>query len=166
MRSPELDSSHALLVIAKLDRLARDVEFIAHLMNSDVNFAACDLPEASRLTLNIFAAVAEHEARMISERTKAALAMAKARGAILGNPKTRNGLPSHVWRKGLLAARVERRHRRDQAVQQIAGTIKALRARSYGYRTIALALNDDGYLTATGRPWGPSTVWLAAERIA
>ncbi len=58
-------SSHALLVIAKLDRLARDVEFIARLMNSDVNFAACDLPEASRLTLHIFAAVAEHEARMI-----------------------------------------------------------------------------------------------------
>jgi DNA invertase Pin-like site-specific DNA recombinase len=159
-------SSHALLVIAKLGRLARDVEFIAHLMNSDVNFAACDLPEASRLTLHIFAAVAEHEARMISERTKAALAMAKVRGVVLGNPKTRGGLPSDVWRRGLLAARVARRHRRDQAIEQIAEKIKALRAQGAGYRQIALVLNDDGHLTATGRPWGPSTVWVAARRIA
>jgi DNA invertase Pin-like site-specific DNA recombinase len=159
-------SSRALLVIAKLDRLAGDVEFIAGLMNSDVNFAACDLPEANRLTLHIFAAVAEHEARMISERTKAALAMAKKRGKVLGNPKTRNGLPADVWRRGLLAARVARCHLRDQAIEAVAHEIKAGRAQGASYRQIALALNDDGYLTATGRRWGPSTVWLAAQRVA
>ena len=159
-------SSRALLVIAKLDRLARNVEFIARLMNAGVDFVAVDLPQANPLTLHILAAVAEAEARSISERTKAALAAAKARGVVLGNPATRHGLPADVWRKGLLAARVARRHLRDQAIEAVAPTIKALRAQGAGYHQIALALNDDGYLTATGRRWGPMTVWLAAQRIA
>lgn len=76
----------AVLVIAKLDRLARSVAFISNLMASGVEFVAADMPQANRLTVHILAAVAEHEREMISERTKAALAAAKARGTRLGNP--------------------------------------------------------------------------------
>jgi DNA invertase Pin-like site-specific DNA recombinase len=76
----------ATLLIAKLDRLARNVAFIANLMDAGVEFLACDQPFASRLTLHILAAVAEDEARRISERTKTALLAAKARGRILGSP--------------------------------------------------------------------------------
>jgi len=81
----------ATLVIAKLDRLARNVAFTATLMESGANFVACDIPEANRLTIHILAAVAEDEARRISERTKAALAAYKARGGKLGSqhPKCR-----------------------------------------------------------------------------
>jgi DNA invertase Pin-like site-specific DNA recombinase len=76
----------AILVIAKLDRLSRNVAFIANLMESGVDFVACDMPYANKLTLQIMAAFAEHERDAISRRTKDALAAAKARGTTLGNP--------------------------------------------------------------------------------
>ena len=78
----------ATLIIAKLDRLARNVKFIADLMDARVEFVACDLPEANRLVLHIMAAFAEYEREEISKRTKAALAVAKSRGTRLGNPGT------------------------------------------------------------------------------
>ncbi len=77
----------ATLVIAKMDRLARNVAFISNLMESGVEFTAVDFPQANRLTVHILAAVAEHERDMISERTKAALAAAKRRGVKLGTAR-------------------------------------------------------------------------------
>jgi len=77
----------AKLVVAKLDRLARNVAFTAKLMESGVEFVAADMPFANKLTIHILAAVAEHEREAISDRTKAALAAAKARGVKLGGPK-------------------------------------------------------------------------------
>lgn len=75
----ECRKRRAVLLIARLDRLARNVAFIANLMSSDVEFVAVDMPQANRLTIHILAAVAEHEREMISQRTKAALAAAKPR---------------------------------------------------------------------------------------
>lgn len=82
----------ATLIIAKLDRLARNVAFVSALMESGVEFTAVDFPQANRLTVHILAAVAEHEAAMISARTKAALAQAKLRGVKLGGD--RGNLPA------------------------------------------------------------------------
>ena len=76
------------LVIAKLDRLSRNLAFIATLMELGVEFVAVDNPHANKLTIHILAAVAEHEREAISERTRAALAAAKARGTMLGTPAT------------------------------------------------------------------------------
>jgi hypothetical protein len=80
-------SKRAILLIAKLDRLARSVAFISNLMESGVDFLAADMPTVNRLTIHVLAAVAEHEREMISQRTKAALAAAKVRGTRLGNPR-------------------------------------------------------------------------------
>jgi DNA invertase Pin-like site-specific DNA recombinase len=76
--------SKATLVVAKLDRLSRNVAFLSALMESKVPFVACDNPHANKLTLHILVAMAEHEAEMISKRTKDALAAYKARGGLLG----------------------------------------------------------------------------------
>jgi DNA invertase Pin-like site-specific DNA recombinase len=83
----ECRKRRATLLIARLDRLARNVAFIANPMESGADFIACDMPQANRLTIHILAAVAEHEREMISQRTKAALAEAKRRGTRLGNPR-------------------------------------------------------------------------------
>jgi DNA invertase Pin-like site-specific DNA recombinase len=91
----------ATLVIAKLDRLARNVAFTSNLMESSVDFVACDYPQANRLTIHILASVAEHEAEMISTRTKAALAAAKRKGTILGGDRGNTHL---IYRKGNMAS--------------------------------------------------------------
>lgn len=80
----ECRKQKAVLLIAKLDRLARNVSFIAHLMDANIDFIAVDNPTASRIVLHIMAAIAEHERDQISQRTKAALEMAKRRGVALG----------------------------------------------------------------------------------
>src|SRR5829696_4858139 len=77
---------NATLVIAKLDRLSRDAHFLLGLQKADVKFVAADMPEANEMVVGIMAIVAQAERKMISQRTKAALAAAKARGKRLGNP--------------------------------------------------------------------------------
>ncbi len=79
--------ANATVLVAKLDRLSRDLHFITSLQKQGIKFKLCDLPEIDQLTIHILAAMAEHEARMISMRTKQALQVAKARGVILGNPQ-------------------------------------------------------------------------------
>jgi len=88
----------AILVIAKLDRLARNVHFISGLLESGVQFIAVDMPEADRTFLQMAAVFAEWEARKISERTKAALQAAKDRGITLGSPRIKNALTASVAR--------------------------------------------------------------------
>src|ERR1035438_9685306 len=96
----------ARLLVAKLDRLARNVAFISALMESGVEFEAVDLPQANKLTVHIMAAMAEHEAAMISARTKAALAAAKVRGTKLGGHRRNSG---RIHSKGFVASLKVRR---------------------------------------------------------
>ena len=79
--------SNATLLVAKLDRLSRDLHFVTSLQKRGIKFKLCDLPEIDNLTIHILAAMAEHEARMISVRTKQAMQEAKKRGVLMGNPK-------------------------------------------------------------------------------
>jgi DNA invertase Pin-like site-specific DNA recombinase len=102
----------AKLIVARLDRLARSVSMIGGLLESDVDFIAADMPLANRFTIHILAAVAEYEARLISERTKAAFAAAKARGRKFGNPKPETQKFSDAARKARVRAERERSKRR------------------------------------------------------
>lgn len=145
-------SRKATLVIAKLDRLARNVAFIAQLMDSDVDFIAVDHPTANRLTLHILAAVAEHEREMISERTKAALAAAKARGTTLGA----NG-------RRLAAAN---QAAAQEALAPLASTFTKMLAEGGSIRAMAQRLNDQGVQTPAGGRWHVSNLHKALKRLA
>jgi DNA invertase Pin-like site-specific DNA recombinase len=145
----------AKLIIAKLDRLARNVHFISGLMESKVDFVAVDFPQANRLTVHILAAVAEHEAKMISERTKAALAAARARGVKLGGDRHAHKLTDDARAMG----RAVIADRARQRAADIARTIQALRAAgTTSLRGIAAELNNRGIPTATG-----AGTWQAAQ---
>lgn len=140
----------AALVIAKLDRLARNVHFISGLMESGAEFVAVDMPEASRLTLHIMAAFAEHERAVISQRTKDALQIAKTRGVKLGSPSPKIGA---AMRSQVLREKAERF--RDI----ILPIIRELQAQGVtSYNAIARALNARGVPTANGGRWHDTTV--------
>jgi len=141
----------AVLIIAKLDRLSRNVAFVSNLMEAGVDFVAVDMPHASRLTVHILAAVAEHEREMISQRTKAALAAAKARGVRLGNPA---GNPAGLEKARQRAS--ERASERIATVQQVIEEIRAAGLSSM--RQIATALNSRGVESPRGGIWYPGTV--------
>lgn len=138
----------ATLIIAKLDRLARNVAFVSNLMESGVEFVAADFPQANRLTVHILAAVAEHEAKAISERTKAALAAAKARGVKLGGD--RGGL--HVGRAiGIAHSLKARKERANQRAYDVGPIITELNSSGLSLRDIAKELTKRSIPTPRGK---------------
>jgi DNA invertase Pin-like site-specific DNA recombinase len=152
----------AKLVIAKMDRLSRDAHFLLGLDKAGVDFVAADMPSANRLTVGIMALVAEEEGRMISARTKAALAAAKARGTKLGGD--RGVKPTVKMRKRSAAVRQQRAASR---AADIAPTIEELRASgTTSLRAIAAALNDRGIPTSRGDgTWSAVQVARVLDRL-
>jgi DNA invertase Pin-like site-specific DNA recombinase len=149
----------ATLVIAKLDRLARNVHFISSLMESGVDFVACDFPEANRLTVHILAAVAEHEASMISARTKAALGAAKARGVALGGQRGDLERMIGMAAKGTRVSAIVRQIAVAKRNADLLPVIRELRANgSSSLRAIANGLNEAGLTTARGGVWTATQV--------
>lgn len=139
----------AILLIAKLDRLSRNVAFIANLMESRVEFVACDMPEANKLTLHIMAAMAQHEREATSKRTKEALAAAKARGQKLGSPNPPSKKGSRAWGR--------------QSAQFRSGIypmVRQMRERGLTLQQIAMELNERNIPTCNNRTWHPMTVKL------
>ncbi len=147
----------AVLLIAKLDRLARNVAFISALMESGVDFVAVDMPEADRLTIHVMAAVAEREAQLISARTKAALAAKKARGLPLGN--TANFTP-----ESRAAGPAAQREAARIATQQPAAFARVLRERGDSLAAVADALNRAGFRTRRGAKWSATQVHRVLNR--
>lgn len=141
----------ATLVIAKLDRMSRDVEFVFALRRTGADFLALDLPEFNTMTLAVFAGVAQHEREMISQRTKAALAARKARGEKLGTPAN---LTREAREKGVLARQAKAREG-NLRVYEMA---RDLRAQGMSYARIAERLDAYGQRGAKGGRIHPANV--------
>jgi DNA invertase Pin-like site-specific DNA recombinase len=144
-----------VLVVAKLDRLARNVAFVSMLMESGVDFVCADFPTANRLTIHVLAAVAEHEASMISQRTKAGLAAAKARGVVLGK-----SMDTAKANKG----RTTQAELADRNAAKVRATIASHRAGGATLKGIADELNSMGVGTPRGKQWTAMAVSNAMNR--
>jgi len=154
-------AADAVLLIAKLDRLARNVAFIANLLEAGVEIAAADTPQANRFVLHILAAVGEQEAAAISERTKAALAAAKARGARLGWAN-----PARTDLEAAIAASSRARRGRSEVLAATHGPrIAERRAAGLSYAAIAGEFNAQGVAPPRGQVWWASTVRNLAFRF-
>ena len=147
----EAKRSRAKLVLAKLDRLARNVHFVSGLMETGVDFAVADMPNADRFQLHLFAALAEKEAEIISQRTKAALAAAKARGTRLG----KNG--------AVLAERNKKQA--TERLEPLKARLSELRAQGLSIRKIAAQLNAEGTPSPAGGKWHTANLHRALQRL-
>ncbi len=154
----------ATLVVAKLDRLARNVAFISALMESGVKFVAVDLPEANELTVHIMAAMAEYEAKAISARTKAALKAAKERGTPLGGirERWRNASKKDLIKRARAGAAASAEKRRSKIAKRAADLIpevEALRAEGKTtLRQLAAGLNNRRIRAPRGGNWSAAQV--------
>lgn len=153
----EAKRQNATVLVGKLDRLGRNLAFIASLMEAGTPFVACDFPAADRLMLHMLAAFAEHERSMISKRTREALAQAKARGVRLGNPQI---------------ATVNQMGRDTQAAKAqsnaelLAGIVLPMRKQGASLRAIADRLTAQGIKTARGGSWSASHIQHILKRVA
>lgn len=161
--------SRATLVVAKLDRLARNVAFLSRLMESGVDFIAIDLEHANRLTIHILSAVAEGEAKAISDRTKAALQAAKARGTKLGSARPGHWDGREQFRAaGLVKAREAAAAKISTAAREAYSDLLPLmqqrRAGGATLQQIADSLNLEGHTTRRGAQWNANAVKRVIDR--
>jgi DNA invertase Pin-like site-specific DNA recombinase len=158
--------SWATLLIAKMDRLARNVFFISTLMESDVPFLACDNVHASRLTVHVLAAVAEEEARLISERTKAALRAFRLRGGRLGPTTFKN---CEAWKPKQEEARKRATQRNTEiatvAYEEVRPLVLSLRGQGLSLQAVADELNRQDHRTRTGKTWNKTQVKRLVDRV-
>jgi DNA invertase Pin-like site-specific DNA recombinase len=154
----------AKLVIAKLDRLSRDAAFLLNLQSFKVDFVACDMPEANELTVGLMAVIAQAESKMIGARTRAAMAAAKARGQVFGNPNgaealRRAGKGNGASCEAQRTAALTRAHDLADVLEDV---------EKQGHTTlaaIAAELNRRGIKTARGGMWHASSVANVRRRL-
>ena len=143
----------AILAIAKLDRLARQVSFVSSLMDSGIEFVAVDMPTANNFTIHIFSALAEQEAKLISSRTKLALAELKSSGVALGTPKN---LDCAARAKGV--QRIRENATNNDRNRQAQSVIISCKEKGMSYRQIAKYLNQLNFKTRYGNEFMAPTV--------
>ena len=146
-------NENAVLIIAKLDRLARNVNFVSSLMDAGIEFLAVDMPSANNFTIHIFSALAEQEAMLISSRTKLALGELRKKGVVLGNPKN---LTDNARNKGVQT--IKENAINNDRNRQAQSVITSCKEKGMSYRQIAEYLNELYFKTRYGNQFMAPTV--------
>jgi DNA invertase Pin-like site-specific DNA recombinase len=154
----ELCKKHdATLIIAKLDRLARNVSFVSSLMDSGIKFKAVDMPQANELTIHIMSAIAQHEAKAISTRVKEGLAQSDKK---LGNPQN---LTLEAKKRGLESIKLKAINNLNN--KRALAFVKGLNHSNMKLREIANELNNNGFKTSTGKEFSTTQVIRILKKI-
>jgi DNA invertase Pin-like site-specific DNA recombinase len=156
--------ARAVLVIARLDRLSRNVEMIARLMESKLEFVAVDFPHANRFTIHILAAVAEYESRLISERMKQVIAARRERGAKVGH--VASGLPRRFPPGCQEASALVRQARSEARAQDLAPLVWKAIAEGKSLSVIADEFNESGIAPPQRGPWAKNAIWRITRQTA
>lgn len=146
-------ANNAILAIAKLDRLSRNVSFITALMEAGIEFVACDMPHASKFTIHIFAALAEQEADMISLRVRESLSELKKKGIKLGKPEN---LDERARKKGCMTRQSIAKHNENNV--KAGALVLSMRAADHSFSYISKELNRLGFKTRRGYKFYPIQV--------
>lgn len=152
----------ATLIVAKLDRLARNVSFLSNLLESDVDIVFCDFPQANKMVLHILAAISQYEAELTASRTKAALQAKKARGEKLGNPE-------HLMDKHEQAIAKSNQTNSDKAKnnpnnKRAVAFLKVMISQDKSLQEMTNILNNEGFVTAQGCRFVPANVKRLIKR--
>lgn len=152
----------ATLIVAKLDRLSRNLNFLSKMLESDTEIVFCDFPQANKMVLHILGAIAQYEAELISARTKAALKAKKERGFKLGNPH-------HLMDKHVEAVSKASHTNRNKAKQNVnnkraVAILKTMNLEDLTYSEIAETLNNEGFSTSKGFNHTPKSVERLIKR--
>ena len=152
----------AKLIVAKLDRLARNVSFLSALLESDVGIVFCDFPQANKMVLHILASISQYEAELISTRTKQALAAKKARGCKLGNPE--HLLDKHTEAIANSNATNRKKAANNPNNKRAVAMLKVLAAQGMTLTEMTDKLNNEGFVTSKGYQFRPSQVFVLLKR--
>lgn len=152
----------ATLIVAKLDRLSRNVAFTSQLLESDVEIRFCDFPEANKLVLHIIASIAEYEAQLISTRTRQSLEAKKARGTALGKPENLLGNLDKAIEHSVAAN--QKKARENPNNKRAVAMLRVLTKQNLTLTQMADTLNSEGFVTSRGGKFTPWTVSVIIKR--
>ena len=150
------------LIVAKLDRLARNVCFLSSLLESDVEIVFCDFPQANKMVLHILSAISQYEAELTASRTKSALQAKKARGCKLGNPEHLLGKHDQAIQNSIMTCKTKADNNPNN--KRAVAMLRTLVKEEHSLKEMADILNREGFVTSKGACFSKATVYKLIKR--
>lgn len=152
----------SILIVAKLDRLARNVSFLSSLLENDVEIVFCDFPQANKMVLHILSAISQYEAELTASRTKSALQAKKARGYRLGNPEHLLNKHQQAIQNSIMTCKTkaDNNPNNKRAVAMLRTLVKENRS----LKEMADILNGEGFVISKGASFSKTTIYKLIKR--